>query len=307
MTLGSFLGYFVLVAMAYKPLKNLSGFNVSLQRTIASSERVFALIDKADEKDLETKNAKTLTDIQGNIKFQNVAFGYKPDNLILKDISFSIKTGENLAIVGPSGSGKTTLVNLIPRFYNVTKGKILLDGINIQDISFQSLRNFMAVVPQDTVLFSGTIFDNIKYAKPEATEKEIIQAAKNANAHNFIVKLPKGYQTNLEERGLNLSGGEKQRIAIARAILKDPKILILDEATSALDTESELLVQEALAFLMKNRTTFVIAHRLSTIRNADRIIVIEDGVIKETGTHQELYKKEYGLYKKLCDIQFKMN
>ena len=278
-----------------------------MQRTIASSERVFALIDKADEKDLETKNTKVLTNIQGNIEFKNVAFGYKQDELILKDISFSVKAGENLAIVGPSGSGKTTLVNLIPRFYNVTKGKILLDGINIQDINFQSLRNFMAVVPQDTVLFSGTIFDNIKYAKPDATDKEIVQAAKNANAHNFITKLPKGYQTNLEERGLNLSGGEKQRIAIARAILKDPKILILDEATSALDTESELLVQEALAFLMKNRTTFVIAHRLSTIRNADRIIVIEDGVIKETGTHQELYKKENGLYKKLCDIQFKMN
>ncbi len=306
-SLGSVVAYVALLNFAYKPLKNISGINDALQRTLASSTRIFELINLEDEYAKRPEYPISFNDLSGKIKFDNVSFSYTPEKPILKKINLEVTPGKTLAIVGPSGSGKTTLVNLIPLFYQDYEGIITVDGMDLKKVSIQDLRKRIAIVPQDTILFSGTIMENIRYAKLEATDSEVEEAARLANAHRFVSSLKKGYDTEIGERGVQLSGGEKQRISIARALLKNPKILILDEATSALDTESEQLVQQALQTLMRNRTTFVIAHRLSTIRNADSIIVLEKGQVVEQGTHDELYSKENGLYRKLSKIQFEMN
>ncbi len=305
-TLGEFGRFIVIATMAYKPLKGLGDINVALQKTLASGKRIFNLIDSKSEKEIELgkrKNLKTLDAVKGSIEFKKVYFNYNIREITLQDINIKAKSGEIVAIVGPSGSGKTTIVNLIPRFYEIDKGNIFIDGEDIRHFSIESLRKQIGMVPQETFLFSGTIEDNIAYGKEGATHQEIVEAAKNANAHNFIIKMRNGYKTLIGERGIKLSGGEKQRLSIARALLKDPKILILDEATSALDTESEILVQKALSFLMNGRTTFVIAHRLSTIRNADKIVVIENGKIVQQGKHNKLIKDKKGLYYKLCKNQ----
>jgi ATP-binding cassette, subfamily B, bacterial MsbA len=304
-TLGWVVVYIGILNMAYKPLKSMAGFNDSLQRILASSTRLFGLVDLKDETTDDTGRSLS-GPVKGNIEFRNVSFEYHKGHSTLQNVSCSVSAGKTLAIVGPSGSGKTTMVSLIPLFYRNFTGEILLDSTPIREIRLSDLRQNIAVVPQDTILFSGNIRDNIHYGSMTSSEEDIISAAKNANAHDFITKLKDGYNTEIGERGVKLSGGEKQRISIARALLKNPRILILDEATSALDTQSELLVQQALSFLMQNRTTFVIAHRLSTIRKADQIIVLDGGKLVEEGTHEELYKRD-GLYRKLCKIQFEMN
>jgi len=242
---------------------------------------------------------------EGNIVFDDVSFSYpsREELHVLQNVGFEIKQGEQVALVGPSGGGKSTFINLLPRFYELSEGEILIDNINNKYLSFSNLRQMIGIVPQETILFSGTISENIKYGRLDATEEEIVNAAKAANAHNFVLELENQYNAEVGERGVQLSGGQKQRVAIARAILNNPTILLLDEATSALDTESEILVQQALDKLMENRTSFVIAHRLSTIQKADRILVIDKGSIVETGTHNELIKKK-GLYANLYNMQF---
>ncbi|MBR2502925.1 MAG: ATP-binding cassette domain-containing protein, partial [Oscillospiraceae bacterium] len=248
-------------------------------------------------------DAVNLENIDGTITFENVSFNYNEEEKVLQDISLSIESGKTIALVGPSGGGKTTICSLIPRFYDVTNGSITLDGRNIKDITQKSLRQNIGIVQQDVYMFYGTIRDNIAYGKAGATDEEIIEAAKKANIHDFIVSLPDGYNTFVGERGTRLSGGQKQRISIARVFLKNPPVLILDEATSALDNESERYIQHSLEQLSEGRTTLVIAHRLSTIRNADKIYVIEDGRIKEEGSHTELLETN-GLYAKYYNMQF---
>jgi len=252
----------------------------------------------------DSANAIEMKNVQGNVEFKNVGFRYRDDHAhILKDISLNVRAGEYIALVGSSGVGKTTLCSLIPRFYEVSEGEVSLDGVNIKDITLRSLRRNIGVVQQDVYLFAGTIFENIHYGKPNASEAEIIGAAKKANAHDFILTLPDGYDTDIGQRGVKLSGGQKQRLSIARVFLKDPPVLIFDEATSALDNESEKVVQDSLDDLAKNRTTFVIAHRLSTIRNAKRILVLTDRGIEEQGTHEELLRLD-GTYARLYNMQF---
>jgi subfamily B ATP-binding cassette protein MsbA len=236
-----------------------------------------------------------------------VSFSYNNDIQALKDISVKVMGGEKIALVGPSGGGKSTFVNMMPRFYEAQKGNIYIDGIDTHEVDLYSIRSQIAIVPQEVILFSGTVFTNIQYGRLEATGEEVVQAARDANAHDFIEKLEKGYNTEVGERGLQLSGGQRQRIAIARAILRNPRILLLDEATSSLDTESELMVKEALDRLMEGRTSFIIAHRLSTIAHCDRIIVLDAGSIVEIGTHEELLSKESGLYRHLHSLQFDEN
>ena len=247
-----------------------------------------------------------LTHVQGNIEFKNVSFKYKEDyDHVLKNISLNIKVGEYVALVGPSGVGKTTLCSLIPRFYEVSQGEILVDGKNISGLTLRSLRKNIGIVQQDVYLFAGTVLDNIRYGKLDASDEEIIAAAKKANAHDFIMALPNGYATDIGQRGVKLSGGQKQRLSIARVFLKDPPIIIFDEATSSLDNESEKAVQDSLEKLIVNRTTLVIAHRLSTVRNAQRIIVLTDNGIEEQGTHEELIALE-GIYANLYNMQLRM-
>ncbi|SFQ15282.1 ABC transporter ATP-binding protein [Caldicoprobacter faecalis] len=247
-----------------------------------------------------------MKDVQGNVKFKNVWFKYTGStDYVLKNISLNVKAGECIALVGYSGAGKTTLCSLIPRFYEVSEGEVLIDGINIRDIKLKSLRENIGIVQQDVYLFSGTVLDNIRYGKPNASKDEVIEAAKKANAHDFIMELPDGYETYIGPRGVKLSGGQKQRLSIARVFLKDPPILIFDEATSALDSESEKVIQDSLELLAKNRTTFVIAHRLSTIRNAKRIVVLTDNGIAEQGTHEELMALN-GTYAHLYNMQFRI-
>jgi subfamily B ATP-binding cassette protein MsbA len=301
-TPGTFFSFLAALLMLYEPVKRLTNVNNTIQAGIAGADRVFSIIDQVP--DIEDKpNAAALPPIDRSIEFQNVTFCYEKTP-VLRDIDLSIKAGEVIAFVGMSGGGKTSLVNLIPRFYDVSDGRILIDGRDIRDVTLQSLRSQIAIVTQQTILFNDTVRNNIAYGDIDRTENDIINAAKAANAHDFITKLPQGYDTNIGELGTKLSGGEKQRISIARAILKNAPILILDEATSSLDTEAEIEVQEALDNLMKGRTTLIIAHRLSTIRNADRIIALVNGKIVEEGNHDLLLTKK-GEYFRLYNLQFK--
>lgn len=285
------------------PFKKMINFTEQFQNGVSGYERFIEIL--SIDPDIEDdKNAIELKNIRGNVSFHNVYFNYsKNENNILSNINFDVKEGEYIALVGPSGAGKSTLCSLIPRFYDVSSGSIAIDGINIKDIKLKNLRDNIGVVQQDIYLFAGSIHENIRYGKPNATDEEIIMAAKKANAHDFIMELPDGYNTDIGQRGVRLSGGQKQRISIARVFLKNPPILIFDEATSALDNESEKVVQDSLEILAKNRTTFVIAHRLSTIRNAKNIFVLTEKGIVEKGNHNELLEKN-GLYSKLYNMQF---
>jgi subfamily B ATP-binding cassette protein MsbA len=284
------------------PIKRLSRVYGNIQKALAAAQRVFEVLDtEPDIKDVP--GAKALPPIKGHVAFNNVTFEYKPGEPALKDVSLEAQSGQVVAIVGPSGAGKTTIANLIPRFYDPVAGYIAIDGIDIKTVTLDSLREQIGIVPQETMLFNGSVYDNILYGDLNATRDEVIAAAQAANAHNFITEMPQGYDTQIGERGTKLSGGQRQRLAIARAILKNPQVLILDEATSALDTESEALVQEALDKLMIGRTAFVIAHRLSTVQRADIILVLERGRIVECGNHAELIRAG-GLYSKLYQVQF---
>lgn len=286
----------------FGPLRRLVASFTTLTQSFASMDRVFQLIDE----DYDIKNgvgAQPIEIKQGRIDIDHVSFQYNDNEApILKDINLSIEKGETVAFVGMSGGGKSTLINLIPRFYDVTSGQILIDGHNIKDFLTGSLRNQIGLVQQDNILFSDTVKENILLGRPTATDEEVVEAAKMANAHDFIMNLPQGYDTEVGERGVKLSGGQKQRLSIARIFLNNPPILILDEATSALDLESESIIQEALDVLSKDRTTLIVAHRLSTITHADKIVVIENGHIVETGTHRELMSKQ-GAYEHLYSIQ----
>ncbi len=276
-----------------------------IQKAIGATERVFELLDENPEK-INNSLPRTLEKISGNVRFKNVAFQYpsRKEMKVLKDVNFTAHFGQKIAIVGPSGAGKSTIASLLLRFYSITEGSITIDDKNIYGYDLEQLRGNMSIVPQDVILFGGTIRENIAYGKPNATEEEILAAAKQANAYNFIESFPEKLNTLVGERGVKLSGGQRQRIAIARALLKNPSILILDEATSSLDSESEKLVQEALEVLMEGRTSIIIAHRLSTIRSADQILVLNEGIIAEQGTHQELIALENGIYKNLSNLQF---
>lgn len=303
MTPGQFFSFFATLMMAYKPIKALAGFNTRYQTFIAGTRRAYKIMDdKAKIKD--TKNAKEIRKVKGDIKFDKVSFSYDKGKKILNDVSFNLEAGGRYALVGRSGGGKSTILNMLLRFYDPDSGKIILDGKDIKDIKLQSLRSKMAYVGQETHLFEGSITDNIRYGNLKAKEKDIIEAAKKAQAHEFIVKLPRGYDTRLGQRGGKLSGGQRQRISIARAILSDAPILLLDEATSALDLESEKKVQKALEKLMEGRTTLIIAHRLSTVIHSDKIFVVDKGDIVESGTHKELLSDKNNLYHYLYNQQF---
>jgi len=296
----TFLGY---IGLAVNPLSQVSQTYGFYQQAMASAERIFEILDTQPEI-RELPGAVDLPRIKGWVRFKDVYFGYGREGMVLENINLEVKPGEKVALVGLSGAGKTSLVSLIPRFYDPTSGTVTIDGYDVKKVTLRSLGKQIGIVSQETILFNGSIRDNIAYGKIDATDEEIIIAAKKANAHGFISRLPSGYNTRVGERGARLSGGERQRIAIARAILRDPRILILDEATSALDSESELLVKEALERLMENRSTLVIAHRLSTIRGADRIVVLNQRKIEEIGSHEELLTKG-NLYARLYKTQFK--
>ncbi|MDD2624313.1 MAG: ABC transporter ATP-binding protein, partial [Candidatus Riflebacteria bacterium] len=309
---GQVVSFLTALVGLFTPIRDLSRMSNSISMAIGAGERVFEILDA--EIDIKEKEEPIILEsCSGAVDFKNVSFCYDVKRIdkgivreqldVLKNIDFSIKPGEIIALVGPSGSGKSTFVNLIPRFFDVKGGSIEIDGKDVRDLSFSSMRKHIAMVPQDTLLFSGTIEENIRLGRLNATNEEIKEAAKLANAHNFILNQPNGYDTVLGERGVNLSGGQAQRIALARAFLKDPAILILDEATSALDSETENLIKESLNLLMKNRTTFMIAHRLSTVVNADKILVLSDCKIAEVGKHQELLDKQ-GLYAQLYRSQY---
>lgn len=303
-TTGDFLTIMSAIGSMYTPVRRSANIYNSLSTNIPSIGRIFEILDVVPEI-ADAPDCIKFEEFKSDITFENVDFSYKDsDEKVLKNINLVAKKGETVALVGNSGGGKSTLVNLIPRFFDVTGGKITIDGVDVKNYKIKSLRKKIGIVPQETFLFGGTILENIKYANQNASVEEVVEAAKMANAHEFIEKLEQGYETEIGERGIKLSGGQKQRISIARAILENPQILILDEATSALDNESEQLVQDALEKLMKGKTTFVIAHRLSTIINSDKIIVIQQGEIRETGTHEELLDKD-GIYKSLYNKSFK--
>ncbi len=299
-TIGDLLSFFAAIGMMYTPVRRLGTANNNIQQARAAAERIFYLLDQQAEID----GTKNLREIEKEIVFDNVSFIYPgTKKKVLDGISLRVKKGELIAIVGKSGAGKTTLIDMLPRFYRPVSGNIFIDDIDVNDATLESLRKNIGIVSQDIILFNETVRDNIALGKSDATEEEIIEAAKAAYAHDFIKEMPNGYDTLIGERGVKLSGGQKQRISIARALLKNPAILILDEATSSLDTASEIIVQKALDNLMTNRTTFVIAHRLSTVRRADKILVLDKGRIIESGTHEELLSKE-GIYKLLYKSQF---
>jgi subfamily B ATP-binding cassette protein MsbA len=296
MTVGLFVAFIIALIKLYDPVRRMSGINNSFQQAAGASGRIFEILSLDTERDTAKKS---LSEFKDAIEFDDVRFGYEPDEGVLEGISFTVRRGEVVAIVGPSGSGKSTLVNLLPRFYDVTGGRILIDGTDLREFSLHTLRSKIAMVTQDVILFNDTIRANIAYGDPTAGEDAIRRAAKAALVDDFVTN----YDAVIGERGLRLSGGERQRVSIARALLKNAPVLILDEATSSLDTESEALVQRALQNLMEGRTTVVIAHRLSTVRRADRIIVLADGRIKESGTHEELVVRR-GVYWKLYNLQF---
>ncbi|MBO6266060.1 MAG: lipid A export permease/ATP-binding protein MsbA [Acidaminococcaceae bacterium] len=304
-TAGSLVAFLAYAVNISNPIKRITRVTGNIQKALAAAQRVFDVLDLPEEV-TDLPDARPLPAVTGSVSFEHVTFSYNKGDEIIHDLSFSVKPGQAIGLVGPSGAGKSTIASLLPRFYDCDSGTIRIDGTDIRDATLDSLRSQVGIVPQETILFNGTVYDNILYGRLDATKEEIIEAAKAANAHDFIMELPQGYDTMLGDRGVNISGGQRQRIAIARAILKNPRILILDEATSALDTESERLVQEALNRLMVGRTAFVIAHRLSTIKNADRILVLEKGRLAEDGTHEELMEKN-GLYAHLYQIQYRNN
>lgn len=303
--LADLLTFLLYIGILIEPIQRLGNFTRLYQEGITGFERFMEILEvEPDIKD--SQDAIEVTNVQGNIEFKNVSFKYKEGyDHVLKHLSLHIKVGEYVALVGPSGVGKTTLCSLIPRFYEVSKGQILLDGINISGVTMRSLRKNIGIVQQDVYLFAGTVLENIRYGKLDASEEEIIAAAKKANAHDFIMALPKGYATDIGQRGVKLSGGQKQRLSVARVFLKDPPIIIFDEATSSLDNESERAVQDSLEKLTANRTTLVIAHRLSTVRHAQRILVLTDNGIEEQGTHDELIALN-GTYANLYNMQLRM-
>ncbi len=304
LSMGEFLSFVAALFFMYDPIKKLSRVNATLQQAFAAGDRIFEMLDTHTEVQ-DRPGATPLPPLRQQLEFRDVSFAYgdRDRRQVLDHVSFTVKAGEVVAIVGLSGAGKSTLVNLIPRFYDVTGGSIHIDGHDIRDVTLRSLRAQIGLVTQDTLLFDETIAHNIAYGRPDASAEDIERAARAAHAHEFIRMLPEGYATRIGEKGSRLSGGQRQRLAIARALLKDPPILILDEATSSLDAESERLVQDALATLMRNRTSFVIAHRLSTVRSADRIVVVERGTIVESGRHEELLARPDGVYSRLYALQ----
>jgi subfamily B ATP-binding cassette protein MsbA len=302
MSIKSMITFLILINSLAKPVKALGEGVARLQKNLVSAGLIFEMFD-LEREHIDGKGRKDKIE-HGEVEFRDVSFSYGGDIVALKGVNVRIRGGEKVALVGPSGSGKTTMINLIPRFYEVTGGAVLIDGLDVRERNIMSLRSEIAAVPQEVVLFGGTIYENIRYGRLEAKREEIVDAARMANAHQFIDQLERGYETEVGERGVQLSGGQRQRIAIARAVLRNPRILLLDEATSALDSESEQMVQEALGRLMQGRTSFIIAHRLSTIYRCDRIFVLERGLIAEEGAHEELIRKEGGLYKRLYSLQF---
>jgi ATP-binding cassette subfamily B protein len=301
-TTSDLVAYLLYINTFLVPIRSLINFTEQFQKGMTGFERFLEIMDT--EPDIEdSPDSIAMEEVKGRVEFEGVSFKYDEGGHVLKDISLNLEPGETIALVGPSGGGKSTLCSLIPRFYEVTEGTIRVDGRDIKDIKLESLRRNVGVVQQDVYLFAGTVLDNIRYGKPGASEEEVIEAAKKANAHDFIIGLEKGYDTYVGERGVKLSGGQKQRISIARAFLKNPPILILDEATSSLDNQSEKIVQQSLESLSSNRTTFVIAHRLSTIRRAKTILVLTDNGIEEKGSHEELIKGN-GVYASLYNAQF---
>lgn len=303
MTTGELIAFLIYAINLANPTRRLAESFGNIQKSLAAADRVFAILDEKSE--IQDKDgAKPIEVTEGLVEARHVVFAYEKENPVLTDLNFVARPGQTIAVVGPSGAGKTTIANLLPRFYDVTGGAICIDGVDIRDVTVGSLRDNIGLVPQDTLLFNTTIKENVLYGRLDATDEEVWDAIRAANAEKFIQGLPRGIDTKVGDRGLVLSGGQRQRIAIARAILKNPKILILDEATSALDTESEKIVQDALDKLMVGRTSFVIAHRLSTIKNADQILVLNHGVIEESGTHKELMEKK-GLYYELYTMSQK--
>lgn len=303
LTLGTLMAVLWYLGRFWEPLNNMSNFYNAILVAMASTERIFEIFDTSpDIKD--SPEAYVMPPIKGFIDFKNVSFSYDGSTPVLHDVTFSVKPGEVIALVGPTGAGKTTIVNLISRFYEASQGRVTIDGINIKDVTLSSLREQMGIMMQDAFIFSGSIMDNIRYGNSDATDDEVIEAAKAVNAHEFIIEMEKGYFTEVNERGSRLSTGQKQLISFARTLLKKPRILILDEATSSIDTHTEALIQKALETLLKDRTSFVIAHRLSTIRRADRIMVIDDGKITQTGNHDELVNTP-GIYQTLCHAQYR--
>ena len=298
---GSFVAFLTAAFSMYNPVKNFSQTNSIIQLAVAASERIFEVLDQKPSV-IEKEGALELKTFSSDIRYENVTFRYRPDREVLSKLNITIKKGEVVAVVGPSGSGKTSLINLLLRFYDPQQGRILIDGEDIKDIKFESLRSKIGIVTQEVILFNESVRYNIAYGKNDASDEEIISAAKAANAHAFIMRMSHGYDTVIGERGMRLSGGERQRLSIARAILKNPPILLLDEATSSLDAESERLVQEAIENLMTNRTVVLIAHRLATVKKADRIVVLDRGVVVEEGKHDELLKNE-GVYSRLHNLQ----
>ena len=301
---GTFMAFTSYLSMFWSPIRNLANFYNKIVTNISAAERVFDILDtEPDIRDEE--GAAELPRIEGRVEFDHVSFAYsdEPDVMVLKDVSFKVKQGETIALVGPTGAGKSTVINLISRFYNATKGKVLVDDTDVKSVTLKSLREQMGIMTQDNFLFSGTIKDNIRYGKLDATDEEIIEAARSVHAHDFISKLEKGYDTEINERGTRLSNGQRQLIAFARTMISKPQILILDEATSSIDTHTEALVQQGIEAMLAGRTSFVIAHRLSTIKDADLILVMKDGDIIEQGNHEELLTKK-GFYADLYNSQF---
>ncbi len=305
MSVGQLISFVLYSTFVGASFGGIAELYAQIQKAVGATERVFELLGETPEK-INSSEFSSEKMLKGNVSFKKVAFSYpsRKEIQVLKNVSFNADFGQKIAIVGPSGAGKSTIASLLLRFYDIEGGEISIDGKNIYDYDLETLRGNMSIVPQDVILFGGTIRENIAYGKPNATEEEITKAAKQANAYQFIKGFPEKFETIVGERGIKLSGGQRQRIAIARALLKNPSILILDEATSSLDSESEKLVQEALEILMEGRTSIIIAHRLSTIRSADQIIVLDEGTIKEQGTHQELIALENGIYKNLSNLQF---